>query len=187
MADISLTAEPFLGGFQQDFGTTALTEVTDAALMSIAQPIGGRDALKKAVKMAWGCSLPSPGQSAISSDENLRLLCLGPDSFLAIATNGTPVPKVIGQLGDSGYYTDQTDNWVMLRLKGQMAFAALERICPIDLHIGAFPKGAFARTSMEHLGAIVLREGQDDFLLMSTSSSAASFLHAVTTSLGNVA
>ena len=43
-----------------------------------------------------------------------------------------------------------------------------------------------ARTVMEHLGVLILRTGEDDYLLLSASSSAKSFLHAVEVSLTNV-
>jgi hypothetical protein len=39
---------------------------------------------------------------------------------------------------------------------------------------------------MEHLGAIVFHDAPDGFLLMSSASSARSFLHAVETSLHHV-
>ena len=39
---------------------------------------------------------------------------------------------------------------------------------------------------MEHLGTIIIRTEQDTFLLLSASSSAGSFLHAVETSIRNV-
>jgi len=39
---------------------------------------------------------------------------------------------------------------------------------------------------MEHMGAIVLRDGPDSFLLLSASSTARSYLHAVEISLRNV-
>jgi sarcosine oxidase subunit gamma len=63
----------------------------------------------------------------------------------------------------------------------------LERICPIDLHPQAFAVGAVARTLMDHLNVIILREGGDTFLLMSARSSARSFWHAVETSIRNIA
>jgi len=186
VADISLTTESFLGGFYQEFADVTLEEITDISLMSIAQPQRGRTALQKAVRAAWGCSLPVPGASARSKDNTVRLLCLGPDSFMVIFAEGIPVRDAATRLDGKGYCTDQSDNWVALRIAGPMARTALARICPINLHADVFPLGAFARTSMEHLGAFVLREGPDEFLLMSASSSASSFLHAITTSVINV-
>ena len=74
----------------------------------------------------------------------------------------------------------------MLRLRGEKAREALERICLLDLDESAFQVGDAARTAMEHLGTVILREGSDCFLLMSAGSSAKSFLHAVETSVRNV-
>jgi sarcosine oxidase subunit gamma len=42
------------------------------------------------------------------------------------------------------------------------------------------------RTVMEHLGVLILRTGDDAFMLLSASSSAKSFLHALETSVANV-
>lgn len=186
MADFSLKAEPFLGGYSKEFDGVTLDEVIDVSLMSIAQPLKGRSALTKAVKTGWGCATPMPGRSVQSKDGEQHLMCLGADSFLAMAMGNITVDKMAKQLGDAGFYTDQSDNWVVLRMAGPLALPALERICPIDLHPDVFPTGAFARTSMEHLGTIILRQGPDEFLVMSASSSAASFLHAITTSIENV-
>ena len=55
-----------------------------------------------------------------------------------------------------------------------------------SLYPDAFVEGAAARTVMEHLGVLILRTGPDAYLLLSASSSAGSFLHAVETSLVNV-
>lgn len=185
MPEFLLKAEPFLGGFSRDIDGTVLTEVTDQSLVSIAQPLDGREALEKAVKSAWGCALPAPGKSAPSKDGLLQLICMGPDAFMVLMPAHGPlaVPDVTRALGTAGYYTELSDNWVILRLSGPLATAALERICPIDLHPDVLPAGSFARTSMEHLGAIVMRECDDQFLLLSPSSSARSFLHALETSI----
>jgi len=183
--EFSLKAEPFLSGFIRDIDGTVLTEVTDQSLVSIAQPLDGREALQKAVKSAWGCALPAPGQSAAGKDGPLRLICMGADAYMVLMPADGPlaVPDVTRALGRAGYYTEQSDNWVILRLSGPLAIAALERICPIDLHPNVLPAGSFARTSMEHLGAIVMRDSDNRFLLISPSSSARSFLHAVETSI----
>ncbi len=185
MPEFSLQAEPFLDGYSRDFDGTLLVEVTDQALVSIAQPLKGRAALQKAVQTAWGCELPVPGHSVAAKDGLLRLMCTGPDSYMVLMPTSGPlaVTIVTKALGGPGYYTEHSDNWVILRLSGPLAVAALERICPIDLHPATLPAGTFARTTMEHLGAIVMREADNTFLLLSASSSARSFLHAVETSI----
>ena len=82
--------------------------------------------------------------------------------------------------------TIQTDAWVILRISGPLALKALERICPINLEPDVFLENDIARTIMEHLGSIVICEKVGSYLVMSASSSAKSFLHALETSLQNV-
>ena len=181
-----LTAEPFLGGHSLDLGDVAVAEVTDIAIVSIATPLGGGDALASAINATWGCALPAPRGTSKSSDGSVTLIFSTPDQTLALlpAVNGLAVNDVAAKLGDAGYYTEQTDNWVGLRVSGARAITALERICPLDLATMAV-NGA-ERTVMEHLGVFILREAEDRFLLLSGSSSAKSFLHAVELSMRNV-
>ena len=184
MPDFRLTAEPFLGGFSRNFDGTSLREVTDLSLISIAQPLAGKTALAKAVKATLGALLPVPGAS--ETGKNAQVLGMGPDQFLALLSGRSTPAAVMKKLGVAAYCTDQSHNWAGLRLSGPLARRALERICPIDIDPGVFPPGSVARTMMEHLGAIILAEGADGYLLLSASSSAGSFLHAVETSLENV-
>ncbi|NKW71435.1 sarcosine oxidase subunit gamma [Rhodobacteraceae bacterium R_SAG10] len=185
MPDFFLTTTPFLDGFTSDYDGTILSEITDLSLVSIAQPLAARAGLKTAVKTAWGCDLPAPGRWLTGDDGRLRLMCTGPDGFMVLmpANSSPAVLGVTSALSGAGYCCDQSDNWVILRLSGPLAVAALERICPVDIHPAALAAGSFARTVMEHLGAIVMREADDTFLLLSASSSARSFLQAIETSL----
>ena len=186
MGDFMLTADSFLGGYSQDFGAVELTEITDLSIVSLAMPLNGEPAFKKAVKTALGAPLPAPGMSH-SVAPFAHLLRMSPDQFLALLPAATAPSALIKKIGAAGYCTDQSDNWVTLRIKGPSAKTALERICPVDLDPHAFPQGAFARTMMEHLGTIILNEGSDSFLLLSASSSCGSFLQAVETSINNIA
>lgn len=188
MADNKLTPKAPLNGYGETFGMTALEEVTGMALVSIATPRGGAAGLTSIVQSAYGCALPDAGKTTISEDMSLRLLGLQQDqAFALFAYKGDrAVAEIEDKLGTLGYYTDQSDGWAMLRLSGPAALAALERICPLDLDEAAFPIGTVARTVMEHMGVIVLREGTDAFLLLGARSSAANFLHAVEQSVRNV-
>ena len=187
MPDFVLTPSSPLGGFARNFGPVGLRELTDLAIVSVALPLGAEDAAGAALKTAFGCALPEPGKYAQSKDGRERLLRLAPDQLFILFDHATPDAEaaIAARLDGAAYTTDQTDGWVALEITGTGSRAALERICPIDLHPKAFAVGQFARTSMEHLGSIVLRSDEDTFLLLSASSSAGSFLHAVETSILN--
>ena len=189
MAEFTLNAEPVLGGYRYEHDGTVLEEVTGLAIVSIAAPLGGETALGEAMRAAYSADLPPPGGTTVSADGKTRFLDMGRDQLFALFDHaGADAAEVIAAaLNQTGYVTLQSDNWVVLRLSGPLTLAALERLCPIDLRLSAFPLGAVARTVMEHMGAIILHEADDRFLLLSASSSALSFAHAVDTSIRNVA
>ncbi|MCW2309286.1 sarcosine oxidase subunit gamma [Rhodobium gokarnense] len=188
MADFSLQAEPFLGGYDEGFDSVRLTEVTDLSVVSLVPPLGQEAALAKALQTAYGAAWPAPGKTTTSADGDTRFLGLATDQAFALFPRpcGLSVRPLAGKLGDAAYLTEQSDNWVILRLEGARTVSVLERLIPLDLNADAFPDGAVARTLMEHLGVLLLREAADRFLLLSASSSAGSFLYALETAIGNV-
>ncbi|MEO1552072.1 MAG: sarcosine oxidase subunit gamma [Pseudomonadota bacterium] len=178
MLDLTLTAAPALGGYDKRFGDTRLVEMANLPLTSIALPLGMSLNMAQAVKDAFGLDWPDVGRATQSGDATLAML--SPDQALLI---GPEVALHDTPLANHGYLTDQTDVWVALDLEGPGRFAAMERLCPVDLAPGHFGTGHFARTVMEHMGAVVLWRDADAFRLLSARSSAGSFLHAVETSL----
>jgi sarcosine oxidase subunit gamma len=175
-----LTARAPLGGADLSLGENRIVERDDLALVSIATPLGGEAALAKAMQAGWGLTLPEPTLSTTSGE--VRALRTAPDQMLLILPQNTADAerRVQARLEGAGYTTDQTDVWVVLEISGPQTLAALERLCPLDT--ARMAEGGFARTVMEHMGAMILRLGPKRFLLLSASSSAASFGHAVQTS-----
>ncbi len=188
MAEYTLQAEPPLAGTEMEIAGVRLWAPNDLALVSLALPLGGETAAEQAVQAAYDVVLPGIGRSSLTGD-GTRLMRLAPDLAFALFTHATPdAERVVAErLKGAVYTTDQTDVWVALALSGPNTRRALERICPIDLHPQVFGVDHAARTVMEHLGVLILRTGDDDYLLLSASSSAKSFLHAIEVSLRNIA
>ena len=186
MADFTLTAASPLAGYDQTSGGIRLRNVTDLALVSIALPLGGGG--DSAVEHAFGMALPPVGKSQMSQDGTTRLARLGRDQLMALFAHASPDAEslIAAKLNGQAYTTDQTDVWVGLEMSGGPTRTALERICPIDLHPDTFGVDQVARTVMEHLGAVIIRTGEESYLLLSASSSAGSFLHALEISIRNV-
>lgn len=175
--DFTLTATPLLGGAKHQIGENQIVERDDLALVSIATPLGGDAALAKALDSGWGLTMPEPTVSSVAQD--IRAIRTGPDQLILIFPHATPDARAFVQakIGEAGYTTDQTDVWVALEISGPDTLAALERLCPLD--VARFAEGGSARTVMEHMGAMIVHLSGDRFLLLSASSSAQSFLHAV--------
>jgi len=188
VADLTLTPAPLLGGYQRSFGATDLREATDLAIVSLAVPQGDEARCATALDTAYGCAMPDSGRYVVSNDGQTRVIRTAPDQLFVLFPHAAPNARAVvaTATGDAFWSTDQTDNWCALELSGPQARAALARICMLNLHPQAFGPDHAARTVMEHMGAMILRSGDDAFLLLSARSSAKSFLHAVETSVTNV-
>lgn len=190
MSNYALKPSSPLKGYSKTIGETTIQEITDLATVSISVPRSddGLDRLNAAMTTSYGAAFPATGKSTVSADGHTRFLGMSPDQAFAIFKHdGVDADLLIKEkLGTVGYYTFQSDNWVVLRVSGNTVRTALERICQIDLSADVFADGDVARTVMEHMGAIILRDGDDSFILMSAWSSAESFLHAVEVSATNI-
>lgn len=181
MDEMTLTATPVLGGYRRRFAETWLSERDDLALISVACPLGEDAAFAAALKAGYGLRRPSPREAELSSE--VAALQLAPDQIMLVLPEGQVDLAVFDAVG---YVTQQTDAWVILDLEGPLALPALERLCPLDLHRDAFGPGSYGRTMMEHMSAVIWQVKAGQYRLMSASSSARSFLHAVETSLDYV-
>ncbi len=170
-----------------------LYELEGIELVHISVPRARQPQTSTRLKDTTGLTWPEPGKftatGATTTDPGgipSLIMWLAPDQCMILAPElDSRLARFVDSLDRIGYATGQTDNWVVLRLSGDLAVPGLERICPLDLHESAMPVGSAARTVMEHLAVIILREAGDRFLLFSPSSSAHSFHHAVATSVTN--
>ena len=176
-----LEAKPLLGGLKTKIGNAELVEVTNTTLLAVSLPNGKEGPAKTAIKSHFGASVPSAMNSTQSSDKKTRLVSMQPDQIFAIVEGRLKATKA---LNAKAYVTDVTDGWIQLRLSGSAALVALERLSKVDLRMAT---GGSARTDLEHMGAVIVKEAPDQFLLMSMSSSAKSFAHAIEVSMANVA
>lgn len=183
-----LKAQSPLSGFELTYDEVAISEVTGRDIISIATPLGGGKGLSEAVITAYQTKLPTVGQWTRSNIDDAHFLGMGPEQYFVIfdSSESQALDRIKSKLGETGYFTDQSDSWVITRIGGPKSRTALERICLIDLHPTLFPEGTVTRTLMEHLGTIVLSEGNDHFLLLSARSSAWSFIQAIQRSAENV-
>ncbi len=189
MAEYQLNARPPLGVDPIVTEGVEASEVPHLSIVSIAAPLGGETRLGDAVTSVYGVDLPAIGQSVRSGKHDTLFLGLQPGQWFVVFECPEPQPleTVRARLAEAAYLTDQSDSWAIVKVSGPRSRETLNRICPVDLDPGAFATGAVARTLMEHLGVIIVREDQDTFMLMSARSSAHAFWHAVETSIRNIA
>ena len=199
----SLTAQSPLDGYEIIADSTSLIEVTGLSMVSVAPLAGSQAAFQTAMAKLFKIgktsetgknNSPKPSATMVLDRSGKQNCFLMPSAqnqwFLCFDDDGTnPIDTAKAMLGKGLSkqlaMTDQSDSWVILALSGLHSRQTLARICPIDCSASAMPIGTTARTSMEHLGAIITRrpdggDHQPCFWLLSARSSAASFLHAIT-------
>lgn len=183
---LKLEAVSPLNGYYHDFGNVVVEEIVGKALVSIAEPQGIKTKLRTAIKKSLGAEWPEIGKSVISK-KGYQLLGIQSDMVFALFDHpgGIADTSIKAMLKDNAYCTDQSDAWVSIKVSGEGIYTALERICPLNLAPEAFEIGFVARTSMEHLGVVILKDDKDSFVLMGATSSADDLLHAITVSVIN--
>ena len=188
MPDMTLTARSALGGFDKTTGGVRIAEVPDLAIVSLTVPQDDEAAEEEALTKAYGVAVPVVGRYVTSTDGKVRVMGTAPDQLFVLFEHAAPDARAVvhAATGAAFYSTDQTDVWCCLEISGTSVREVLARICPLDLHPGVFGADSAERTSMEHMGAMIIRVGDDAFWLMSARSSAKSFLHAVETSIDYV-
>lgn len=183
---IKISPQHRLGGYEKTFSGTKLKEEINLNLMSIAAPNADPKPVSKLMQKALKLSWPEIGTTNSSAKPKISFLGLQNDMIFAAFNSASDADKLAKIFNGKAYMTNQSDAWIGLSLSGPLARAALERISQLDLHPDSFAQGAVARTAMEHLGVIIWRTGKDAFTLISATSSAESFLHAIEESLDNV-
>ncbi len=152
-------------------------------IISFAMPRGQKTAVAKGLK-TLGLSLPTAPKIFIK--DGLYIVQTQPDQWFFISD--VPPKKqtekqTLKQISALGYCTDQSHGWVGVELSGADVLSVLERLCPLNLSRQAFAINSAARTSLDHLGVLMIRLGDNRFYLFSAASSAQSFLHGIKTAI----
>jgi sarcosine oxidase subunit gamma len=181
VSDSALAALAPLDSFRFEAEGVTVAEIDLGTVFALSAPLGGGKALRDALRAAYGLDWPATGRFVQA--EGVRLLGLASDqAFLVLPPGALPADGV----ATAGYVFEQSDAWAALALEGAEAGRIMERLCMLDLDGGGFPPGSSAQTLMEHQSVILIRETDRRYLLMSSRSSAGSFLDAVMTSVRNI-
>ena len=188
VSSLSLEAEFPLNRYQKKFEKISVQELTDNIVFSFAIPDKNFLKLNKKLQKLYNVQLPIVGKNVLISNINLYLMGLQPNQFYLFSNTKylKNIDSFIKIFSEFGYFTDQSDSWLVIRIFGENCINVLERICPLNLDSEIFLNGNVFRTSMEHIGTIIMRMHKKEFILFSPRSSAKSFIHSIETSINNV-
>jgi len=172
-----LIAKPAVDHTALTFGSCTLTPVDLGPITSVALFPGQEKAAAKALK-PLGLTFPAP--NTLSHKDGSMLVWTGREqAFLT----GVEAPD----FGASAAVTDQSGGWSALRLTGAKAHDVLMRHVPLDLRLHAFPVDRAVRAPSGHMSAVLLRESDESFLVLTFRSMARTAWHEVETALRTVA
>jgi len=126
-----------------------------------------------------GLGFPQPGQ--VISNGSARAAWAGRETAFLF---GAPAPE---GLNEHAALTDQSDGWAGLRLSGEAAEAVLARLVPLDLRAGGLASGQAARSLLNHVPCLILREAATVFELYVYRSMAGTAVHDLTEAMRSVA
>ena len=186
MRQYTLTAKPCFGDFKLDVDGASLTEETGLAIIAVTIRNDASRGFKTAFKKLFGEACPD-AKTCLNAGKTM-IVPSAIDQFFIIekADPRALEERLIKAFDKHATMTDQTDGWGVLTLAGPKTITTMERVSQVDMDLSVFPVGAVARTVLEHVGGIVVRQkakrGEEHrFMLLSQRSSAASFLHSITT------
>jgi heterotetrameric sarcosine oxidase gamma subunit len=174
-----LATDAFAGlGLPVALGGCRLEACAPAPITSVA-PWPGRDAEADAALRSIGLGFPDPGQ--VISNGAARAVWAGRATAFLI---GADLPE---GLAEHAALTDQSDGWAGLRLTGDKAEAVLARLVPLDLRPGAMPPGRAARSLLNHMPCLILRETEAAFEIHVFRSMAGTAVHELHEAMRSVA
>ena len=172
------------GRFGADHGLpgVALSIRHPASIVTIIARKEKAEAAAKAVATRFGAGLPAAGKS--SQGEGVSFHWCGADQWYAIA-DGFGEGALYGTLKETltglASVSEQSHGRVIIRVAGPKARAVLGKGTPVDLHKSAFAIGDSAVTQMAHVGAHLVRTGDDAFELSVFRGFSANFWDWLTT------
>jgi len=153
-----------------------------ASIVTIIARKDKADAASKAVAARFGSTLPAAGKS--STGQGVSFHWCGADQWYAIADGfgeGELYRALKETLAGLASISEQSHGRVIIRVAGPKARAVLNKGTPVDLHHSVFALGSSAVTQMAHVGAHLVRTGEDSFELSVFRGFSANFWDWLTT------
>lgn len=171
------SAEPIV----EHYGPITLTEVTDAALVSVTARLGREAETESLLARMLGGSSPQAGHL---SGSDMAAFWMGPDQWMVeapIAAFEDLAAHVAVLAMGAASVTGQTDAWCRFDLTGDGLADVFERLCCANTR--AFTGGEAVRTTIDHLGCFLVCRAPGAVSVLGPRSAAGSLHHALVTAL----
>lgn len=143
-----------------DAGVT-VAEHTDLGLATVEVRKGQENALKAAVREAYGFDLPEG--PTVAQGKDVGFIGTGPGQWFAVSEtleNEALAEDLVEKLKSLASVSDQSSGRAVLRLSGPSARDTLAKGLAIDLDPRVFPAASAATGTLSHMGVLLWREGE---------------------------
>lgn len=151
-------------------------------IVQVAARKGQADALKAAIRSAFGLDLGEPGHAA--SGGGVTALPIQPDAWMLVSEprgEGALAAVVTQAVGASGSVVDQTHGRCVIAIDGARAPEVLGRLARIDVHPAVFTPGRIAVAPLAEMFCVLSHGPAQRYEMIVFSTFADSFLHSVIT------
>lgn len=159
MADPTLAARSAFTDLKSTAHESFSVEVRDdLSIVSIAAGRGKSDALRAAMREAYGVTLPDT-PLRVEGSRGVSVIWYGPEQWFVIAERGREGRDLEAELtpvaGAHAAIVDQGDGRAVVRLSGSHVRDVLAKGMGLDLHPKAFKPNGVAITQASHIGVVL--------------------------------
>ena len=129
-----------------------------------------------------GLSLPQENP-LISANENLRILWIGPETWLFISSNSNLGDLISSACSDNDFaVTDLSHSRATIEIKGAHALDVIKKGSPLNVNESVFKEGNCANTTYNGINILIefISNNPKTFRLYALRSFGGSFYHSVT-------